>query len=78
MQLGKLDRRFVALLIARQGSAAAGTIADADGAIARLFDARPGTFYLLRPDLHIAGRWKAVVADEIRETIRLCLGRATP
>ena len=63
-QLGKLDRRFVALLIARQGSAA-GTIADADGAIARLFDARPGTFYLLRPDLHIAGRWKAVVADEI-------------
>ena len=22
-------------------------------------------FYLLRPDLHIAGRWKAIVADEI-------------
>ncbi len=78
-QLGQLDRRFVALPVARQGSApTAGAIADTDGEIARLFGAQPGTFYLLRPDLHIAGRWKALVADEILETARLCLGRATP
>ena len=83
-QLGQLDRRFVALLVARQeslsrGSApAAGAIADADGEIARLFDARPGTFYLLRPDLHIAGRWKALISNEILRTASLCLGRATP
>jgi 3-(3-hydroxy-phenyl)propionate hydroxylase len=63
----------------QHGSAsAAGTIADSDGEIARLFDAQPGTFYLLRPDLHLAGRWKAVAADEVLETARLCLGRATP
>ena len=76
-QLGKLDRRFVALLVHPQASAA-GAIADTDGEIARLFDAQPGTFYLLRPDLHIAGRWNTAVASEILETIRLCLGRATP
>ncbi|MDB5576003.1 MAG: monooxygenase [Bradyrhizobium sp.] len=78
-QLDQLDRRFMALLVARQDSApAAGAIADTDGEIARLFDARPGAFYLLRPDLHIAGRWKALVASEILETARLCLGRARP
>ncbi|MFZ2157380.1 MAG: FAD-dependent monooxygenase [Bradyrhizobium sp.] len=78
-QLGKLDPRFVALRIQRQGSAAtADAIADADGEIARLFDAQPGTLYLLRPDLHIAGRWKAIAADEVLHTASLCLGRTAP
>ena len=36
-------------------------IPDTDGEIARLFAAAPGTLYLLRPDLHIAGRWKTIV-----------------
>jgi 3-(3-hydroxy-phenyl)propionate hydroxylase len=66
-------------MVQRPGSAAmAGAIADADGEIARLFDAQPGTLYLLRPDLHIAGRWKGIAADEVLRTARLCLGRATP
>jgi 3-(3-hydroxy-phenyl)propionate hydroxylase len=41
-------------------------------------NAGPGTLYLLRPDLHIAGRWKAVAADEVLRTARLCLGIAKP
>ena len=74
-----LDKRFVALLVTCQGSApTAGAIADGDGEIARLFGAEPGTLYLLRPDLHIAGRWKTIVADEILRTAALCLGSATP
>ena len=78
-QLGKIDKRFVALLIACQGSAAeAKAIPDTDGEIARLFAAAPGTLYLLRPDLHIAGRWKTIVPDEILRTAGLCLGRETP
>jgi len=78
-QLGKLDRRLVALVVARQGSApATGAIADADDKIAGLFDAQPDTFYLLRPDLHVAGRWKAIVADEILRTAALCLGKPMP
>ena len=49
---------------------------DADGEIARLYAAAPGTLYLLRPDLHIAGRWKTIAANEVLRTAALCLGRA--
>jgi 3-(3-hydroxy-phenyl)propionate hydroxylase len=72
-QLGKLDKRFVALPIA-QVPAGPDPIADRDGDIARLFGAEPGTLYLLRPDLHIAGRWKTIAADEVLRTARICLG----
>ena len=48
------------------------------GEIARLFAAGPGTLYLLRPDLHIAGRWKTVVPGEILKTAAICLGSETP
>ena len=78
-QLGRIDRRFVPLLITSHGSGTdAKTIADSDGEIARLFAAAPGTLYLLRPDLHIAGRWKTVVPGEILKTASLCLGSETP
>jgi 3-(3-hydroxy-phenyl)propionate hydroxylase len=78
-QLSRIDKRFVAVLVTSHGSAPdAKTIADQDGEIARLFAARPGTLYLLRPDLHIAGRWKAVVPGEILKTASLCLGSETP
>jgi 3-(3-hydroxy-phenyl)propionate hydroxylase len=78
-QLGRLDKRFVALLIRCQGSPSeAGTISDGDGEIARTFGARPGAFYLLRPDLHIAGRWNSIVRAEILRTASLCLGRPSP
>jgi 3-(3-hydroxy-phenyl)propionate hydroxylase len=73
-QLGKLDKRFVALPIA-QVPAGPDPIADRDGDIARLFGAEPGTLYLLRPDLHVAGRWKTIAADEVLRTVRICLGR---
>ena len=78
-QLGQIDKRFVALPITSRGPVSdAKAIADTDGEIARLFAAAPGTLYLLRPDLHIAGRWKTVVAGEILQTARLCLGSETP
>ena len=78
-QLGRIDKRFVPVLVTSRGSASeAKTIADSDGEIARLFAAAPGTLYLLRPDLHIAGRWKAVVPGEILKTAGLCLGSETP
>ena len=78
-QLGRIDKRFVPVLVTSNGSASdAKTIADGNGEIARLFAAVPGTLYLLRPDLHIAGRWKTVVPGEILKTARLCLGSDTP
>ena len=79
VQLGRVDRRFVSVLVTSHGSdSEAKTIADSGGEIARLFAATPGTLYLLRPDLHIAGRWKTVVPAEILETASLCLGAETP
>jgi 3-(3-hydroxy-phenyl)propionate hydroxylase len=79
-QLGKLDPRFVVLSIQGTGSVArTGEIPDANGEIARLFGAAPGTLYLLRPDLHTAGRWNTIVAAaEILRTTALCLGKPTP
>ena len=34
-------------------------VSDADGLLAARYDARPGTAYLIRPDQHIAARWRA-------------------
>jgi 3-(3-hydroxy-phenyl)propionate hydroxylase len=83
-QLGQLDKRFVSLLFQRQASlredvpSKGKTIPDESDKIAGLFGAQPGTLYLLRPDLHIAGRWKTIIASEILQTARICLGRPTP
>ena len=63
-QLGRIDKRFVPIVITSAGPASeAKAIADEHGEIARLFAAAPGTLYLLRPDLHIAGRWNAAVSQ---------------
>ncbi len=78
-QLDRIDKRFVPIVISSgTTTSAAETITDADGDIARLFAAVPGTLYLLRPDLHIAGRWKDAVPAEILKTAGLCLGSETP
>ena len=78
-ELGKRDKRFVSILIQCQHSPPiAGAIPDGDGEMARLFGAAPDTLYLLRPDLHIAGRWKTIVPDEILRTANICLGKRTP
>lgn len=75
-QLGKLDKRFVPLPIECRGSVSeVAAIPDGNGEIAGLFGAQPGTLYLLRPDLHIAGRWKTIVPDEILRTAGICLGK---
>ena len=77
--LGRVDKRFVAIVIGSENSiSGAKTIADQDEEIARIFAAEPGTIYLLRPDFHIAGRWKAAIPSEILKTAEICLGGETP
>lgn len=46
--------------------------ADAKGVLAERYDGKPGTTYLLRPDQHVAARWRAF--DETK--IRAALARA--
>jgi len=49
------------------------TLEDARGIIAQRYDARPGTVYLLRPDQHVAARWRSLDPA----TIRAAVARAT-
>jgi 3-(3-hydroxy-phenyl)propionate hydroxylase len=78
-ELNEIDPRLRALRMpCLDHAVASGEITDIDvhSQVAGLFDAQPGTCYLLRPDLHIAGRWKTLVAEEILRTARLCLGKS--
>ena len=75
-ELERIDRRFASVRVTSQNPGT-GAIADPDGEIARLFAAAPGTLYLLRPDLHIAGRWKSIIPGEIVKTAKICLGSET-
>ena len=44
-------------------------IDDAEGLVARRYDARHGTVYLLRPDQHVAARWRAFAPARVRAAI---------
>ncbi len=66
------------VVAARDGAApldAAGSslVVDVKGLAARRFDAQPGTAYLLRPDQHVAARWRAPTLAAVRQA----LARAT-
>jgi len=45
-------------------------IEDAEGLLAQRYDARPGTVYLIRPDQHVAARWRALDAAKVRAALR--------
>ena len=78
-ELRQLDRRFTEVVVATAVPAlSGGAIDDCSGAIARSYGAVPGTFYLLRPDLHVAARWTTFEPKEILCAMRTCLGDATP
>jgi 3-(3-hydroxy-phenyl)propionate hydroxylase len=49
-----------------------GALTDPSGGAAQRYDARPGTTYLIRPDQHVAGRWRRPDTAGIR----VALGRA--
>ncbi|HEX8010891.1 MAG TPA: FAD-dependent oxidoreductase [Casimicrobiaceae bacterium] len=44
-------------------------IADPTGMLAERYDVRPGTVYLLRPDQHVCGRWRAFDLGKVRAAI---------
>lgn len=48
-------------------------LVDAQGWIARRYDGKAGTTYLLRPDQHVAARWRQFDATRLQQA----LARAT-
>ncbi|WP_233849535.1 FAD-dependent oxidoreductase [Paraburkholderia sp. HD33-4] len=80
-QLGALSRLPIPvrplIVIPRGASACAVSdalvVEDVEGIVTHRFDARPGTFYLLRPDQHVCARWRELNT----ESISAALSRAT-
>lgn len=50
------------------------TIIDKNGLIEKHYDARPGTFYLIRPDQHIAARWRSFESDKVEKALARVTG----
>jgi 3-(3-hydroxy-phenyl)propionate hydroxylase len=46
---------------------------DSTGVLTQRYDAHPGTVYLLRPDQHVAARWRSFDAAKISAALRRCL-----
>jgi 3-(3-hydroxy-phenyl)propionate hydroxylase len=47
-------------------------IEDAEGLLAQRYDAKPGTVYLIRPDQHVAARWRGFDTARIQAALRRC------
>ena len=59
---------------AGEAPAALTTLHDRDGLIAQRLDARPGSVYLIRPDQHVAARWRAFDASRLQAALRRATG----
>jgi 3-(3-hydroxy-phenyl)propionate hydroxylase len=51
-----------------------GSVIDEQGRVARAFDAADGTGYLVRPDGHVAARWKVCTPAAVADAHRRALG----
>ena len=62
-------------VIQRDGLSNPGDVVDTEGLVARRYDGRSGTVYLLRPDQHVAARWRNFHATALRNALSkaLCL-----
>jgi 3-(3-hydroxy-phenyl)propionate hydroxylase len=63
------------VLVASKATQASGwrVLHDVQGLLAKRYDARPGTTYLLRPDQHVAARWhhldRAAVVSALQRAV---------
>ena len=68
-----MDKVPVATLAVTREEGGNSHVNDSQGLLHRYYDARPGTYYLVRPDQHVAGRWR----EFSREKVLRALARAT-
>lgn len=67
-----------AVVVAQKGTAPQGlpTLIDAQGAVAQRYDLQEGTTYLVRPDQHVAARWRALDVAKVRAAVARATGNA--
>ena len=53
-----------------------GMLVDSEGLVARRYDLRPGTVYLLRPDQHVCARWRSASAGQLQAALGRALASA--
>src|SRR5258706_4463170 len=51
-------------------------VEDAEGMLAQRFDACPGSYYLLRPDQHVCGRWRNFNPEHAQAAVARATGNA--
>lgn len=51
-------------------------VRDSEGCLAKRYDAQDGTAYLIRPDQHIAARWRVFNPDAVAAAVQRATGRA--
>jgi 3-(3-hydroxy-phenyl)propionate hydroxylase len=52
-------------------------IVDTQGLVAKRYDAKPGTTYLLRPDQHVVARWRTVNNAQLQAALSRAIGAHT-
>lgn len=69
--LGALPIPVEPIVVAPRAATVPGAtvLVDPKGLVAKRFDARDGTAYLLRPDQHVAARWRAFDAAKVRAAV---------
>ncbi len=74
-----IDPQITLLRISGAPGPAAGqdVLVDMSGNIGATFDGADGTVYLVRPDRHVAGRWKSLDAGRVSSAMQRALGEAT-
>jgi 3-(3-hydroxy-phenyl)propionate hydroxylase len=64
------------LIVRRYDAGGVEDVVDIDGLIQAHYDARPGTYYLVRPDQHVAGRWRRFDRAAVERALGRACGRA--
>ena len=72
----ELERAAIPIRTVPVGTAAAAALVDSDGLVAKRYDGRPGTFYLIRPDQHVAARWRRFDPAAVGAALRRATGHA--
>jgi 3-(3-hydroxy-phenyl)propionate hydroxylase len=76
--LAQEDIGVQATVVATRGQAPAPlpTLIDVQGALRQRYDLQPGTCYLLRPDQHVAARWRQFDPALVRRAVARATGNA--